>query len=75
MNQENAFTEIDKFSSTWQKVEAHLAVRLESARTKLEKSMPESETQKLRGEIAQIRSLMRLADEPPPVLESPAAGA
>jgi len=68
MNEDVIFTDQDRYSSTWMKVEEHLRARLEAARTRLERATTEAETLKVRGQIVEIRSLMSLVDEPMPVI-------
>jgi hypothetical protein len=47
-------------SSTWQKVSEHLENRLEILRLKNESSLPQEQTEKLRGRIAEIKRLLSI---------------
>ena len=47
-------------SPLWQKLEAHLNERLLKYRTRLETRLPESDTVRLRGHIAEIREFLAM---------------
>lgn len=55
----------ERLSSVWKKLKAHLEERREFVRAQLEADLDVVETAKLRGRIAQIRELLRAADDPP----------
>lgn len=65
----NAFTQAESSSGVWMKIEAHLDARLTSAQLKLERALSEAETNVLRGQIKELRSLKALANDPMPVIE------
>lgn len=69
MNNETQLTNSEYSSSVWLKIETHLDARLASAHQKLERVLSEAETNVIRGQIKELRSLKALANEPMPVIE------
>ena len=53
-------TETEKHSSTWIKISKELERRLDVYRKKNDNDMTEYETFRLRGQIAEIKSLLKL---------------
>ena len=53
-------TETEKHSSTWIKISKELERRLDVYRKKNDNDMTDSETFRLRGQIAEIKSLLKL---------------
>ena len=58
---------IDKTSAVWQAIEAHLNARLQKLRSENDKQMPESETIRVRCDIAAIKNLLALPNKPEPI--------
>lgn len=63
------FTDFDRQSSTWMKVREHLTEKLATLRVKNDATMTQEETIRMRARIEEVKSLMKLGDEPPPTLE------
>jgi hypothetical protein len=55
----------ERVSSVWKKLTSHLEQRLQSLRSQIEKDLDVVETAKARGRIAEIRAVLRLAEDPP----------
>ena len=58
---------IDKTSAVWQAIESHLNARLQKLRIENDKQMPESETIRVRSDIAAIKNLLALPNKPEPI--------
>lgn len=58
---------IDKTSAVWQTIEAHLTARLQKLRLENDKQMSESETIRVRSDIAAIKNLLALPNKPEPI--------
>lgn len=65
-------TNEDRHSAVWQKIKEHYGPKLERLRARNDADMKESETQRLRGRIQEIKALLDIdlpreavADEPP----------
>jgi hypothetical protein len=56
----NPLTPHDKASSAWVRIKQHLEARLVTLRTQNDKTMPEAETENLRGRIAEVKELLAL---------------
>lgn len=52
----------DRISPTWGKLSRYLNARLEQHRLQLEGDKTDTQTAKLRGQIAEVRALLRLAE-------------
>lgn len=57
----------DNQSPTWLKLKEHLEERLTSLRIKNEGNLTEIETANLRGRCAELRALLMLGQDEPPV--------
>jgi len=55
----------DKVSPLWTKLARHLTTRLELARWHLEKALPEDETNRVRGQIRELKAILSLQDDQP----------
>lgn len=64
-----ALTEGDKAHVTWVKIKRHLDARKLELLAKLAGDMPEEQTWKMRGRIAEINAMLE-ADKTAPVVES-----
>ena len=64
-----ALTHIERQSPMWGRLMAHFAEQVELLRNQLEGPKSESDTARLRGRIAELRSVMALNDEVPAALE------
>lgn len=62
--------ESDKISTTWARIERHLKEQLADLRVQNDGQLDETKTAHLRGRIAQIKDLLRAADEVLPPIES-----
>jgi hypothetical protein len=61
---------IDPNGPTWLAIQAYLAKRLATLREKNDRHLPEPETAKLRGQIEEVKALLRLpAVQDDPVVE------
>lgn len=60
-----ALTDGERRAPFWLKIKTELESRLRIARGKLEGNQPEQETAILRGQIAILKGLIALGDEPP----------
>ena len=61
-----ALSEADKVSPTWLRIKKHLQARVEALRNELEQDLPEERTAKVRGRLAEVKSLLSLDKYPPP---------
>lgn len=61
-----ALTESDRLSPTWTRLKKHLQGRLEALRNELEQDLPEEKTAKVRGRLAEVKSLLSLEKNSPP---------
>lgn len=62
---------IDQNGATWLVIQDYLAKRLATLREKNDRPLPEAETAKVRGQIEEVKALLRLpALQDDPVLES-----
>jgi hypothetical protein len=57
--------EHDSKTALWKKIKAHFEEKLELLRRQNDGNLSEAETQKLRGRIAEVKSILAL-DKPPP---------
>lgn len=64
-----ALTEGDKAHVTWVKIKRHLDARKQELLAKLAGDMPEEQTWKMRGRIAEINAMLE-ADKTAPIVES-----
>lgn len=55
---------IDVNSGTWKAVHGYLTERLARLRELNDRHLPESETALLRGQIKEVKNLLRLPDDP-----------
>jgi len=69
MNPELILTPGEKLSPVWQKVLRILEAKLEAARGALEASHTLDETNVLRGQIKTLRSLLRMNEDTPSVID------
>jgi len=61
---------IDQNGPTWLAIQDYLSKRLATLREKNDRHLPESETAKLRGQIEEVKALLRLpAVQEDPVVE------
>lgn len=60
-----ALTDGERHHPLWVRISAHLQTRLLQLRGKNDGALSEMETAALRGQIACLKSLMALGDEPP----------
>jgi len=60
-------TELDVHSSLWTKIRSELESRLETLRKENDGSLSHDETQKLRGRIAEVKTILSWAVTPPVV--------
>jgi len=60
-----AFTNEDRLSGTWAKIKARLEQRLASQRAKNDGDLTETQTQRLRGSIQEIKYLLAMGDVKP----------
>lgn len=61
-----ALTDSDRLSPTWTRLKKHLQGRLEALRNELEQDLPEEKTAKVRGRLAEVKSLLSLEKNSPP---------
>ena len=61
---------IDPYSTTWLVIEAHLNQRIADIRTRLEGDLGKKETAKLRASLRECKSLLELAGDRTPLVES-----
>jgi hypothetical protein len=61
---------IDPYSNTWQVVEAHLKQRMADLRIRLEGDQPEESSIKLRAALRECKSMLELAGDRTPLVES-----
>jgi hypothetical protein len=61
---------IDPYSPTWLVIEAHLNQRVTDLRTRLEGNLGWDETQKIRASLQECKSLLELAGDRTPLVES-----
>lgn len=61
-----ALTESDRLSPTWTRLKKHLQGRLEALHNELEQDLPEEKTAKVRGRLAEVKSLLSLEKNSPP---------
>ena len=61
-----ALSDSDKVSPTWLRLKKHLQGRLEALRNELEQDLPEEKTAKVRGRLAEVKSLLSLEKNSPP---------
>ena len=57
-------TPFDKESSTWQKLKAHYAARLQVLRLQNDSPMLEGERDRLLGQIQEVKMLLKWDEEP-----------
>jgi hypothetical protein len=67
--QEFDLTAVERTSSTWIKAEAFLKDRLQRLREKNDRPLPPDETALVRGQIAEVKALLRLGREPMPPID------
>lgn len=58
---------IDKYSGTWAAIQEHARARIEALRDELERTADNEESQMIRGAIAELRDLLKLADAQAPI--------
>jgi hypothetical protein len=64
---EELLTTSDKQSPLWLKVTRIVRHRLEVAQTRLEGTIDEAETNRVRGKIAELRAILSFGDDDPAV--------
>ena len=67
--QEFDLSAIERVSSVWIKCEAFLKDRLQRLREKNDRLLDADETAQVRGQIAEVKALLRLGREPLPPLD------
>ncbi len=67
-----ALTDVERNSVLWERLSAHYRMRLESLRAKNDADLPEAETAKVRGRIAEAKAFLALGEEKPEI-RSPGA--
>ena len=58
-------TPAHKTTSTWALIEKHLKERLDLLRKQNDSQPSEAATQKLRGQIAEVKALLTIGEDPP----------
>ncbi len=61
---------IDPYSNTWLVIEAHLNQRMTDIRARLEGDLGKKETAKLRAALRECKTLLELAGDRTPLVES-----
>jgi hypothetical protein len=61
---------IDPYSNTWLVIEAHLTQRIADLRSRLEGNLSWDETQKVRASLQECKTLLELAGDRTPLVES-----
>lgn len=56
-----------KVSPTWHEIQVHLNERLAHYRKKNDGDLTEQQTQRLRGQIAEVKAFIAFAEDPPRV--------
>lgn len=59
----------DRASATWMRIREHLEKRLVQLREKNDKTMPDYETENLRGRIAEVKALISLGNDEVEIIE------
>lgn len=67
MTEPVVITELERSSAVWQKLKPYYEARLASLRAKNDGNLTPEQTQRLRGQIAEVRGILSLGTDKPQV--------